>query len=261
MLILLPPSEGKAEGGTGGPVDLTALSWPQLTTQRQRALKALVSISRRSPARARELLGLSPGLDRDRAANAVADTAATMPAGLRYTGVLHDALGYATLSAAARRRADTSVVVFSGLWGAVRPTDMIPAYRIGIATTLPSIGPLPAFWRNALRAALDEEIATRGALDLRSSGYAQMYRPSAPAAGNLLAVRVTGPDGTKAAPSYQSKVAKGRLVRALLQRGTPKPSAVAEAAASVGLSAEAHDNQITLKAPVGWGLIGEILPP
>ncbi|HWC35276.1 MAG TPA: peroxide stress protein YaaA [Mycobacteriales bacterium] len=255
MLILLPPSEGKAAGGSGAPVDLASLSWPDLTPARERVLAALVTICRRSPARARALLGLSEALDADRAANAEADSSATMPAGHRYTGVLHDALGYPTLPATARRRADKSVVVFSGLWGAVRPTDQLPAYRIGIGTKLPKIGPLPAYWRAALYDALDAEVAAQGGLDLRSSGYSQMYRPSPAAVSNLVTVTITGPDGRRAAASYQSKVAKGRLVRALLQLRKPGPGDIAQAAASIGLEAAAGDDGLILKAPTGWGLI------
>lgn len=255
MLILLPPSEGKAPGGSGAPVDLASLSWPQLTTQRQRVLTALVTVCSRSPAKARALLGLSEALDSDRAANAVADTSPTMPAGCRYTGVLHDALGYPTLSAAARRRADSSVVVFSGLWGAVRPTDLLPAYRIGIATKLPRIGGLPTYWRAALYDALDAQVAAQGALDLRSSGYSQMYRPSADAAAKTITVTITGPDGKKAAASYQSKVAKGRLVRALLQFSKPKLTDIARAAESIGLSAGDGPAGLVVSCPEGWGLV------
>jgi cytoplasmic iron level regulating protein YaaA (DUF328/UPF0246 family) len=252
LLILLPPSEGKASGGTGPAVDLAELSWPQLAAQRQRVLTALVTVCRRNPATARRLLGLSEALDADRAANAEADTSPTMAAGHRYTGVLHDALGYTTLPAAARRRADRSLVVFSGLWGAVRPTDRLPAYRIGIGTTLPRIGPLPTYWRPALHDALDDEVAVHGALDLRSSGYSQMYRPSAAAAPGVITVTITDAKGTRAASSYQSKVAKGRLVRALLQLPTAD---VATAAESIGLIPELRGSAVVLRAPTGWGLV------
>lgn len=255
MLILLPPSEGKAVGGAGPPVDVASLSWPHLMTHRQKILTALVSICRRSPAKARTLLGLSEALDSDRAANAAADTSPTMPAGHRYTGVLHDALGYPTLPATARRRADSSLVVFSGLWGAVRPVDQLPAYRIGIGTNLPRIGPLPTYWRGALYDALDAEVAESGALDLRSSGYALMYKPSPEAARNVVIAAITGPDGKRSASSYQSKVAKGRLVRALLQLPKPKAADIATAAESIGLTAAEGANGLVLRAPAGWGLI------
>jgi cytoplasmic iron level regulating protein YaaA (DUF328/UPF0246 family) len=255
VLILLPPSEGKAPGGSGPAVDLATLSWPELTPTRKRVLTTLVAACTRNPARARALLGLSEALDADRAANATADTSPTMPAGHRYTGVLHDALGYPSLRSAARRRADHSVVVLSGLWGAVRPTDALPAYRIGIATKLPRIGPLPTLWRAPLLAALDEQVTDEGAIDLRSSGYALMYKPSKQASNRMITVTVTGPDGKRAAPSYQSKVAKGRLVRATLELGRPTLDALTEAAHQIGLSADQGPNGIVVKAPTGWGLI------
>jgi hypothetical protein len=255
VLILLPPSEGKAVGGSGPPVDPVGLSWPELAASRQRVLRVLVSICRKNPVRARTLLGLSEALDSDRADNAIAESSPTMPAGHRYAGVLHDALGYPTLRMAARRRADSSVVVFSGLWGASRPTDLLPAYRIGIGTKLPRVGPLPNYWRAPLLDALDEEVAEQGALDLRSSGYALMYRPSKRAAGELITVNVTGPDGKRAAASYQSKVAKGRLVRAVLERGKPTAAAIPIAAETIGLEAIEVASGFIVKAPTGWGLI------
>jgi len=231
------------------------LSWPDLDRARQRVATALVSVCRRTPKKARAYLGLSEALDDDRQANADLLESATMPAGRRYSGILHDALDYPTLPATARRRADASVVVFSGLWGAVRPTDQLPAYRIGINTTLPKIGPLPSYWREPLAAALDDAVASIGALDLRSAGYTQMYRPSPDAAAALIPVAITGPDGKKAASSYQSKVAKGRLVRALLRSGTPSADALIKNATSIGLTADQGDNGLVVRVPTGWGLI------
>lgn len=260
MLILLPPSEGKSRGGDGPPVDLAALSWPELTATRARLVRTLVSVCQGNPVRARERLGLSLALDADRAANAELLESPTMPAGHRYSGVLHDALGYPALPAAAVRRADASVVVFSGLWGATRPTDLLPAYRIGIGTQLPRIGALPGLWRRPLLAALDATVAEHGAIDLRSSGYSMMYKPSAAAAARLIEVRITGPDGRRAAASYPSKVAKGRLAATMLRAGTPSTERLVAAAETLGLSADADDAAVTIRLPAGWGLVGSDLP-
>jgi cytoplasmic iron level regulating protein YaaA (DUF328/UPF0246 family) len=216
---------------------------------------ALIAVCRRHPRKARELLGLSPALDADRAANADLETSPTMPAGRRYRGVLHDALDYPTLPAAARRRADAAVVVFSGLWGAVRPTDQLPAYRIGISTKLPRIGGLPSYRREPLTGALDDAVASIGALDLRSAGYSQMYRPSPDAAAHLVTVTTTGPDGQRAASSYQSKVAKGRLARELLRRGTPSVERLCAAATTIGVAAEPRGRNVVIRVPAGWGLV------
>lgn len=251
MLILLPPSEGKATGGTGPAIDLDRMSWPDLARPRHKVIRALVGVCRRSPAKARGLLGLSDALDADRLANVDLETAPTLPAGHRYAGVLHDAFGYPSLSAAAQRRANSSVVVFSGLWGVVRPTDPLPAYRIGIGTRLPGLGPLPTYWRPFLTHALDAEVSKIGALDLRSSGYDQMLRPAA----GLHRVLIKGPDGKRAASSYQSKVAKGRLARATVTAGVPTIEHLLAAAERIGLTASEDAGAITVRVPAEWGLI------
>jgi uncharacterized protein len=256
VLILLPPSEGKSLGGDGPPVQLESLSWPELTATRERVAKSLVTSCQGNPVRARERLGLSAALDADRAANAELWTSPTMAAGARYCGVLHDALGYPTLSPAARNRANGAVVVLSALWGATRPTDLLPAYRVGIASQLPRIGPLPTLWRAPLHRALDGLVASDGALDLRSSGYSLMYRPSAEAAKALTDVRITGPDGKRAAASYQSKVAKGRLVRAMLTSGELTVDGLLSAATSIGVLADGDESSVVVRLPAGWGLVG-----
>jgi cytoplasmic iron level regulating protein YaaA (DUF328/UPF0246 family) len=256
VLILLPPSEGKSRGGDGPPVDVDSLSWPELTATRLRVAKALVTACQGNPVRARARLGLSAALDADRAANAQLWASATMAAGERYCGVLHDALGYPTLPAPARRRADGAVVVLSGLWGATRPPDLLPAYRIGIATQLPRIGPLPTLWRAPLHRALDALVAQTGVIDLRSSGYSLMYRPSSAAAAGVISVKITGPDGKRAAASYQSKVAKGRLVRAMLLAGQPSLDGLLRAAGAIGVLADGDAGGVVVRLPVGWGLVG-----
>jgi cytoplasmic iron level regulating protein YaaA (DUF328/UPF0246 family) len=257
VLVLLPPSEGKTTGGTGPAVDLASLSWPELTATRRRVGNALVRLCNGNPAKARKVLGLSEALDADRASGALIWESATIPAGHRYSGVLHDALGYPSLPVAARRRADTSVVVFSGLWGATRPTDEIPAYRIGIGTMLPRLAGLPATWHAALHLALDDTIRNEGALDLRSTGYHHMYRPSPAAAAQLVAVRIVGPDGKRPAPSFQSKVAKGALVAALLRRGLPSVTGLLAVAPGLDLGAErAADGSVVIHC--AWPAAGAL---
>ncbi|WP_143678397.1 peroxide stress protein YaaA, partial [Streptomyces rhizosphaericus] len=105
MLVLLPPSEGKATGGSRSPLDLGALSLPELGEARAEVLDELVSLCSGDETKAAEALGLSEGLRGEIAKNAALREAGTRPAGEIYTGVLYDALGLATLPTAARRRA------------------------------------------------------------------------------------------------------------------------------------------------------------
>jgi len=60
VLVLLPPSEGKATNGTGPPLDLPGLSFPELTGARRRLVGTVQRQARRQPGRLRTALDLSP---------------------------------------------------------------------------------------------------------------------------------------------------------------------------------------------------------
>jgi cytoplasmic iron level regulating protein YaaA (DUF328/UPF0246 family) len=210
VLVLLPPSETKATGGQDTPLDLDTLGFPALTAVRRRLLDALVRSSA-DPEAARTALGVSPRQLDLVEANGALPTAPTLPALRRYTGVLYDALGYGTLPRAARARADASLAVASALFGVVRATDPIPAYRLSAGSVLPEVGPLPPVWRPALGsvlAAIDGPV-----LDFRSGAYAAL----APLPDALTArVLTEQPDGSRKVVSHFSKHYKGQLVRALV---------------------------------------------
>lgn len=240
MLVLLPPSEGKATVRSRTRLDLGALSLPGLTDARAAVLDELVTLCSGDADKAREVLGLSEGLRGEVAKNAGLLTAPVRPAGEIYTGVLYDALGLATLSPTAKRRAARSLLVFSGLWGAVGIKDAIPAYRCPGGVRLPGVGALGAHWRQPLAEVLPEAAGKELVLDLRSSAYASMWRPSGPLAERTATVRVlqsTVVDGVekRSVVSHFNKATKGRLVRDLLEAGTAPRDPEALAAALTGL--------------------------
>ncbi|MFJ8474680.1 peroxide stress protein YaaA [Kitasatospora sp. NPDC094011] len=236
MLVLLPPSEGKAGSGDGAPVALDRLSLPGLTAARGAVLEALVDLCRGDQDVAAEVLGLTPGLRGEIAKNAGLPEAGARPAGEVYTGVLFDNLGLATLDAAAYGRAERSLLVFSGLWGAVRVCDRIPSYRCSMGVKLPGLGALGAYWRSATATVLPE-VADGLVLDLRSSAYAAAWKPAGEVASRTATVRVLQErDGKRTVVSHFNKATKGRLVRDLLVTGAePKtPSELMDALRELG---------------------------
>src|SRR3954469_5366534 len=136
MLVLLPPSETKHPGGDGGPLDVTALTAPELTPIRTELVEALVKLADDVPA-ARTALGLSPTQDDEIARNAALWTSPTLPALQRYTGVLYAALAVGTLTRAQRARADHRLAVGSALFGVVGAADRLPASPLSAAARLP----------------------------------------------------------------------------------------------------------------------------
>ncbi|MFD7031123.1 peroxide stress protein YaaA [Streptomyces sp. NPDC059917] len=221
MLVLLPPSEGKAAGGSGAPLKAEELSLPGLAAARAAVLEELVELCAADEDKAREVLGLSEGLRGEVAKNAGLRGAVARPAGEIYTGVLYDALGLADLTPGARELADRSLLVFSGLWGAVRVTDRIPSYRCSMGVKLPGLGALGAYWRTPMASVMPEAAGDGLVLDLRSAAYGAAWKPKGEVAGRTATVRVLHSqvvDGVekRSVVSHFNKATKGRLVRDLL---------------------------------------------
>ena len=232
MLILLPPSEGKAPARRGKPLDLGGLSFPALEPARRQLLDSLVELCRGDAEGARAVLGLPPGLADLVSRNADLATAPTARADHVYSGVLYDALGLPHLPAGARRRATSRVAVVSSLFGLVRPGDRIPAYRLSGDASLPGLGPVAGVWRAALGDVVREAVGGGLLVDLRSTTYAAFWRPEADLARRVVTVRVLHEsDGRRTVVSHFNKATKGRLVRSLLEDGANPGSARALAAA------------------------------
>ncbi|MEV6402652.1 peroxide stress protein YaaA [Streptomyces bobili] len=252
MLVLLPPSEGKAASGRGAPLKPESLSLPGLAAAREDVLRELVELCAGDEEKAREVLGLSEGLRGEVAKNTELHTAGTRPAGEIYTGVLYDALGLASLDAAAKRRAARSLLVFSGLWGAVRVTDRIPSYRCSMGVRLPGLGALGAHWRAPMTQVLPEAAGDGLVLDLRSAAYAAAWKPKGDVAARTASVRVLHAP-TRKVVSHFNKATKGRIVRSLLTAGiAPKdPADLLVALRDLGYTVE---EQAPTRAGSPWTL-------
>ena len=217
MLILLPPSEGKAVPRRGKPLGLGA---GPLADARRPVLESLVDLCRGPEEVALRTLGLAPGQVAEVRRNARLTELSTAPAERIYTGVLYDALGLISLDASAHRRALSRVAVVSSLYGLVRAGERIAPYRLAGGVSLPGLGGVAAHWRAHLDPAV-QEMAGRGlVVDLRSSTYAAFWRPAPDLAARVVTVRVLHEvNGRRQIVSHFNKATKGRLVRALLEDG------------------------------------------
>jgi uncharacterized protein len=239
VLILLPPSEGKTAPRRGKPLDLAALSAPGLGPARERVLDALVTLCAGDPAAAAAVLAV-PRTQRELVAlNASLRTAPAARADAVYAGVLYDALGLATLSPAARRRATSRVRIISSLFGMVAPADRIPAYRLSGDAALPGLGSVAGAWRGVLGPEVAGLVGDGLLVDLRSSTYAAFWRPAG--LPRVATVRVLHEvKGRRQVVSHFNKATKGRIVRALLEDGAnPRtPARLAEALRDLGWTVE-----------------------
>ena len=217
MLLILPPSETKRDGGADGSrLDLDALSFPPLTAARREAVAALAELSTDAEA-ATKALALGRTQQHELARNLVLESSPTMAALERYTGVLYDGLAAHEFTDAERDFAHRHVAVQSALFGLIGAGDPIPAYRLSHDSRLPGL-PLRRHWKDAVRGVLAEREGL--VLDLRSEAYAHL----GPAPGSwYLRVLSQGEDGRRTALSHFNKKAKGEFTRAVVTAGVVHP--------------------------------------
>ncbi|HET7388569.1 MAG TPA: peroxide stress protein YaaA [Nocardioidaceae bacterium] len=247
MLILLPPSEGKTEPRRGRPLDLAGLSFPSLHRPRAEVADALVHLCTSCRADAAGVLGLGATQVGEVDRNARLASAPAARADRVYSGVLYSALDLPTLDATARRRAASWLATTSGLFGLLRPSDRIPAYRLSGSVSLPGVGALTAFWRGHLDEAVREAARHGLIVDLRSSPYASFWRPDRELARRVVTVRVLqDKDGRRSVVSHFNKATKGRLVRSMLTDGAAPstPDQLADQLAVLGWRAELADHTL-----------------
>jgi cytoplasmic iron level regulating protein YaaA (DUF328/UPF0246 family) len=226
-LILLPPSEGKALGGTGGPWTPRSMAI-DLDDQRRKVIAALATAMRGTEAERAKLLGVTGrSLADASAADRRVTKSPTLPAIERYTGVLYDALDHRSLTPAERKRLAKCVVIVSGLWGAVVPADPVPTYRLKMSASLPKLGKLSNWWREPLTDALTGLARGRPIWNLLPKEHDAAWAP--PAAREQYVVRFLDrrPNGSLVAVSHDNKLLKGALVRHLVARPDATPADLA----------------------------------
>jgi len=218
VLILLPPSETKSGRARGKATNPALGSFPELAATRTAVAEALATVSAHADAPA--LLGVSANLRADIAHNLRLDSAPAVRVAELYTGVLYDALDLPSMDPATRRRANRWLVVISALYGALRPTDKIPPYRLSMSVNLGSLGPLSSVWRAPLSAVLPAAAGNGMIVDCRSSTYAAAWVPQGNQAARWVQIRVPG-------ATHMAKHTRGLVARYLCQEGVDARTATA----------------------------------
>ena len=227
MLIVLPPSETKAPGGTDAEMQL---SFPSLDPVRTLLLDALSATDVDTMMRE---LKIPAGKRAEAEENLALRSAPVMPAIQRYTGVLYDALDAASLSTDALSR----LAVGSALFGVVRAGDLIPRYRVSGGSKLGG-KTMKAWWGTSVTDVLGEQGFV---VDMRSGAYQQL----GPVPG-ALTVRVEQA-ATGKVVSHFNKQYKGELARALAPHNAASADDVADIASAAGFDVALDGTLLTMR--------------
>lgn len=237
-MLLLAPAEGKAVGGHILPdVHPFEGSLPNLKAARETVWLAL-----------RQAIAHGKGLDKIfdlKGANlggAIEDnesllTAPVCPALDRYrTGVMYNAIGFENLPHEAQCRFLTQTFIFSGLFGVLRPDDLIPRYKLKIEAVLPQIGKLAAFWKPILGAFLAEVLKDQVVWNLLPAAHEAAWENHETYQRMVYVDFVQVKNGVRKTVSHGVKPLRGELVRHLLLADLKDPMALANYTFSAGFS-------------------------
>ena len=121
-----------------------------------------------------------------------------------YCGVLYQALGWATLSATAKKRAEKSLMIISAKYGAISPLSRIESYKEKIDNRL--ISPIVSQTLDLL----DPKLI----IDCRSSTYKTVWR--APLEITVEIHVSTVVEGERKVVTHMSKKTRGEIARLML---------------------------------------------
>ena len=199
MLILLPPSEGKAQAGG----DLAfAECHPELLAETKAVLKHVNSLS--ADARMKFFaLKTKEKATACHALNQSALKAPVLPAVERYTGVVYQHLDYRTLKK--KRAAEKRIFVVSGLFGVTGGGTKIPPYKMPINPWL------IRYWKEINTNRLKKAASGKKVLSLLPQAYAKAIDLD-----DAISVDFRVQGGKKAA-GHSGKAIKGRFVRFLIE--------------------------------------------
>ena len=168
--ILLPPAEGKQEGGNPFAPDMfdyrtsnTFNFFHQLNPQRRNLIDQLQAVIKSGDHDLEAIFGLKDEhLEKAIEANLSVYNAPLISALDRYSpGVMYQAMDFPGLPTGAQRRLLEEGIIFSGLFGLLRPDDLIPMYKLRMDATIGDIGKVSSYWKEPVSQALNETLTGR----------------------------------------------------------------------------------------------------
>jgi cytoplasmic iron level regulating protein YaaA (DUF328/UPF0246 family) len=226
MIILSPAKSMRFPS----PKPLVPTSRPRFTSQRN----ALIEVMRgKTPSQLASLQHISAPL-----AQANADRWAALgtrsndrgPAALCFTGDVYQGLDAATLTKPQQTWLQAHVRLLSGLYGLLRPMDMVQPYRLEMGTRLktPTSTSLYQFWGERLTKQLRSDMESCSfVVNLASDEYAKAIDLESLHVPVLRATFLQEVDGHAKFMSFYAKRARGEMARWLAQQQPQSLDAIA----------------------------------
>lgn len=221
MLIVLSPAKSL---DFESPVKTKLSSTPAMLERSAALIEVLRGYA---PGQIAELMSLSDklaALNVGRYADWRVDTAGARQAALAFNGDVYGGLDAPSLTPKALAWTQQHLRILSGLYGVLRPLDLIHPHRLEMGTRLATAGArdLVHFWGDAVTDRLNEAAADAGAqvlLNLASQEYFHAVQPARLAVPVIHPVFEEWKDGKFKIISFYAKRARGLMARYAADKG------------------------------------------
>lgn len=199
-IILIPPSEGKKPGGESEPLKKASKDVQFILNEINGIKKGWEKI----------LDVKGKALEKAIADNKAILTSPTMPAIERYTGVVYNAIDYASLNPKAKKYFNDHVRIVSAVFGMVKPQDLIPDYKL-------KINKLSAdkHWRSINHKLLEKEFV----VDLLPQAHKKAVEYMQGVSVKFVFIK----NNKLVAAGHHGKYIKGRFIRWLCEKQNSDP--------------------------------------
>lgn len=223
--LLLPPAEGKQPGGNPFAPDMfdyrssnTFNYFIELNPERRKLIDALQEAVRGGD-NLENLFGLK-GTNLEEAVKADLELykAPLMSALDRYSpGVMYQSMDFSGLPTGAQRRLLENGIILSGLFGLLRPDDLIPNYRLSMDASLPGIGKVSDYWRPKLSPVLNRAVEGRVVWNLLSGIHLDAWDDDHSYRQMVVVKFLKEQDGERKALSHGVKPLRGQLINFIVR--------------------------------------------
>ena len=221
MLIVLSPAKS-LDLATPSPTQEHTL--PDFTKQAAQLIKVLRKLA---PGQVGELMHISDPLavlNVGRYASWTPDHADGYQAMMAFNGDVYAGLDARSLAPSAIEFAQRHLRILSGLYGLLRPLDLIHPYRLEMGTRLATGAGsnLYAFWDDAITKALNAQLAGTGStalVNLASEEYFKSVKPKLLKAPVITPVFEDWKNGQYKIISFYAKRARGMMARFAIENG------------------------------------------
>ena len=149
------------------------------------------------------------------------------PALFAFTGLVYKYVAPGEWTAAERRDAQKRLVILSGLYGLLRPLDLVAAYRLEMGSGFkpPRATNLAAWWREPLTAAVNARLAEgESVLNLAAQEYVKALDVKSLRGPVISPIfKETRPDGSLKTAPVHAKMARGAMVRWIFAQQARRP--------------------------------------